>query len=118
MNTLKRWLPFIILIVAVLISGTYFFLRTGDSDYTPQTDDVRMIYREACAQCHAIDGSGSGLLYPAFNSHNLSIDQIKQAIQQGDFMMPAYRKIKGDTLQELARHVLFLSKRLKSKSEE
>ncbi len=112
--SIKRWLPFIVLVSAALVFSAYLLISEGDSSYRPMTSDPKRIYIEACVQCHGNRGQGTGLLYPAFEPETMTLRSTKQAIRDGAFLMPAFKHIKGDTLHQLAEHVLRLGKKLSS----
>lgn len=97
---MKKWLPFGLLMIIILVSLAYLFLSKEDSTYTPQTDNAAIIYREACMHCHGDIGQGSGLFYPALDEE-LDRMEIYNTIQNGDLLMPAFIHIKGDTLDKL-----------------
>ena len=63
---IKKWLPFIFLLVIILGSSSYLVLGNKKNNYKPNTDNPKVIYREACMHCHGDKGQGTGLLYPAF----------------------------------------------------
>jgi len=101
---IKKWLPFILLFAVILVSTGYLMFGNTISDYEPDSDDPRTIYREACRHCHGDRGQGTGLLYPAFEE-NLNPTAIEKAIVGGSFLMPAFNQIKGDTLRTLVRFI-------------
>jgi mono/diheme cytochrome c family protein len=101
---IKKWLPFIFLMVVLIISMAYLFLSPDQSEYTPQSDNPAIIYREACMHCHGDQGQGSGLLYPAFDK-DLTEGHIQATITEGDLLMPAFPGIKGDTLKQLVHFI-------------
>jgi mono/diheme cytochrome c family protein len=105
---MKKWLPFIVLLVLILVSLSYLFLLKEDSEYVPQTDKAAIIYREACKHCHGEEGQGSGLFYPAFDER-LDSQEIYEVIQNGALLMPAFNHIKGDTLDMLVKYIQSLT---------
>ncbi len=107
MQALKRWMPFIIIIIVILITTAFLFLNKQEVNYQPQTDSPAVIYKEACQYCHGDRGQGTGLLYPGFDNDDLTIESIRHSIQNGELLMPAYVNIKGDTLQALAEFIYY-----------
>jgi len=103
---MKKWFPFISMVVIALAATVYLVLKGGDNLYIPHTDDPSVIYKEACVDCHGADGQGDGLLYPAFDYSELDLKLIKDKIAHGDWRMPAFRHIHTDTLDVLARFIL------------
>ena len=101
---MKQWLPFGLLMIIILVSLAYLFLTKEDSTYTPQTDNVAIIYREACMHCHGDKGQGSGLFYPALDEP-LDREEIYDTIKHGDLLMPAFIHIQGDTLDRLVEFI-------------
>lgn len=103
-NMLKKWLPFIVLICAVIIAFINLVFFPNDQ-YIPQTDDPDQIYYEACSDCHGENGQGKGLLYPAFDTLAISKIQIKKNIVDGGWLMPKFKHIHGDTLEKLIEYI-------------
>jgi hypothetical protein len=103
-NSMRRWLPFGVMMSIIILSGIYLFANKQKSVYVPQTDSPQRIYHEACAHCHGEDGRGAGILYPEFNAA-LSRDQIKKIIAGGGLFMPAFVHITGDTLDRLILYI-------------
>lgn len=103
---IKKWLPFIVIVSVIIISSAGLFLSESANPYRPGTNNPSQIYREACAQCHGIEGEGSGLIYPSLGEDDLTIDEIKNVITEGAFLMPAFININGDTLEALGRYIL------------
>ena len=102
---LRRWTPFFGLLAIVVISSVYLFYSQQTSAYIPATDDPARIYQEACASCHGEKGEGTGLLYPALSEEELSVKKIKKYITEGELFMPAFTRIKADTLDSLVQFV-------------
>ncbi|MGD9898414.1 MAG: cytochrome c [Calditrichaceae bacterium] len=100
-----KWLPFIFIASTVIISSAYLLLAEGENYYRPKTDSPAIIYREACIHCHGEQGQGNGILYSSFDYSGLDIAKIKLKIKQGSFMMPSFRNINDDTLQNLAKYI-------------
>jgi len=103
---MKRWLPFIVILLIALLSGIYLLLNTTRSTYYPQTDQPGVIYREACAGCHGARGEGEHLIYPELAKEVLNRGRAQQLIMNGSMMMPAFIYIKGDTLKALLDYVV------------
>ncbi len=102
---MKRWLPFIGLLLIAAFAVAYMMLGQGDSIYVPTTDKADILYREACAGCHGRQGEGKHLFYPALAKEDMEEKDIRHIIQTGALMMPAFRNIKGDTLNALVQYV-------------
>jgi mono/diheme cytochrome c family protein len=105
MQALKRWMPFIVIIIVLLITTAFLFLNRQEVYYRPQTASPAVIYREACQYCHGDKGQGTGLLYPGFDDEDLTMEKIRHSIQNGALLMPAYVNITGDTLQALVKYI-------------
>ena len=105
MKSFKRWLPFVVIIL-VMIYSFFSFLVFGENEpYFPKTINPKIIYSEACAQCHGERGEGSGILYPAFDSEDLTLELIRQNIEEGTWRMPKFSHIQGDTLNKLIEFI-------------
>ena len=102
---IKKWVPFVLLLLIMATSLVYLLLAEQDSAYFPQTDDPATIYHEACKHCHGESGEGTGLFYPDLSEENLSKDKIRKVIINGEMFMPAFKSIKGDTLEHLVEYV-------------
>jgi hypothetical protein len=105
MQNWKRWFPFIIIIVIMIISIFYMNFNKQVIHYHPVTDSPKVMYREACQYCHGDQGQGTGFLYPGFDSDDLTKETIRSAISNGGFLMPAYPHIIGDTLKVLVDYI-------------
>ena len=70
---MKKWFPFLLLLIFISVSLAFLFLSNEDSEYTPKTDNAAIIYHEACMHCHGNKGQGSGFFYPAFEIDNLAV---------------------------------------------
>ncbi len=101
-----KWLPFGVIMTTVIISSVYILLAEGENLYRPKTDSPAIIYREACMHCHGERGQGNGILYSSFDYSELDTEKIKLRIKEGSFMMPAFKNINNDTLQNLAIYIL------------
>ncbi len=107
MNTLfRRWLPFTVILFVVLVLFAYLLTNRSGSVYVPDTANPAKIYSEVCAGCHGTRGQGSGLFYPALDSDKMEQTKVEQIINEGSILMPQFKKIRGDTLQQLVKYVL------------
>jgi len=106
MQSIKRWLPFIIIIVIIAVSIFYMSFNKQVMNYRPKMDSPKNIYSEACQHCHGDQGQGTGILYPGFDSDELSRESIEGTIKNGGFLMPAYPFITGDTLSALIDFIM------------
>lgn len=102
--TLKKWLPFIIMLSIAIIAFINLVFFPNDQ-YHPKTDDPDIIYYEACTDCHGENGQGSGLLYPAFDTTSMSRKEIRKNIVDGGWLMPEFRNIRADTLEKLVNYI-------------
>ncbi|KAA3617716.1 MAG: cytochrome c [Calditrichaeota bacterium] len=105
MDKIRRWAPFVTLLIIACFSFIYFILLGDNEPYFPTTDNPELIYQEACVQCHGKKGQGSGILYPSFDHSQLDIKKIERAILEGDWLMPRFENIKGDTLKNLSEYI-------------
>lgn len=103
---MKRWIPFILMISVALFTFVYLVFYGGTEPYKPRTDDPQLIYEQACAHCHGERGEGSGLLYPAFSDSAYILDEVKNTITEGTWLMPGFVHIKGDTLERIGRFIV------------
>ena len=101
---MKKWFPFLLLLIFISVSLAFLFLSKEDSEYTPKTDNAAIIYHEACMHCHGNKGQGSGFFYPAFEK-DLTEEEIYKKIENGALLMPAFTYIKGDTLDKLVEYI-------------
>ncbi len=105
-TALKRWLPFILFTVLILTFSGYFLLSSKTSNYKPTTNNPAIIYFEACSHCHGKDGRSENLLYPDLIGERLTRDEVQKIIVQGEWLMPAFKHLKGDTLKNLVNYVV------------
>ena len=104
-DSMKRWIPFVLLILFVFILVN-FLLITGQTDkYIPQTSDLSIVFKEACVTCHGEEGKGNGLLYPGLTSKLLSEEEIVNIVRNGELFMPSFPHIPDSTLNKLAVYV-------------
>ena len=102
---MKRWVPFVILIMFVIIFA-YFLLFTGQSsEYLPKTSDPSIVFKEACVGCHGEQGEGTGLIYPDLTKEMLSEVGVMKIVKKGDLFMPSFPFIPDSTLKKLASYV-------------
>ncbi len=104
-DNLRRWIPFSLFLILIIVFSSYFLLSAKASNYQPVTDDPAVIYYEACSHCHGKNGQSENLLYPDLAEEKMSVSKVKELVTNGEFMMPAFKNIKGDTLQKLAEYV-------------
>jgi cytochrome c553 len=105
MNKVRKWLPFTLMITLACLSFIYFILFGDNEPYFPESGDPAIIYQEACVQCHGKNGEGSGILYPAFDHSELTLEIIRQNIKEGTWLMPRFKNINGDTLNLLSDYI-------------
>jgi len=105
MQTWKRWLPFLFIISIIIFLVIYLNFNKQVINYHPKTEAPEVMYREACQYCHGTSGQGTGLLYPGFDSEDLTKESIRNMIKNGGLLMPAYPYITGDTLQVLVNYI-------------
>ncbi len=104
MRKLTKWVPFMALMATIAGSSLFLFFGGGNGYYKPATDDPAVIYRQACMECHGKRGEGNGVLYPAFDKY-MDEEDVLREIREGNWRMPAFRYIRGDTLLILARYI-------------
>ena len=102
---MKRWIPFITIFGIAGVSAIYFLIFFHASDYIPNTDDVSIIFREACAECHGIRGEVTGIIYPSLNDLSINERKIRNVIRYGAFLMPAFPNINDSTLVRLSQYI-------------
>jgi hypothetical protein len=102
---MKKWMPFIILIVAIFILVNYLLFTGQDDTYVPKTSDPSIVYQEACAECHGEKGTGKGFLYPDLVHEYLEEEAIIHIVRNGDFFMPSFPHIPDSTLKKLSSYV-------------
>ncbi len=102
---MKRWMPLTGIVLIAIISLVYLLVGQADRLYIPTTDKPEIIYKQACAGCHGINGEGKHLVYPNLAKGKIEKAEIRSVIQNGSMLMPAFRSIKGDTLKLLVTYV-------------
>lgn len=105
MQQLRKWLPFLIILVIIAFSTIYLIFGQQRSAYFPKTDDPAVIYGEACSGCHGKNGEGEGLIYPALDEEEFTAKEVRQKITEGALFMPAFTHIHKDTLDSLVNYV-------------
>ncbi len=102
---MRRWYPFLILMI-LIFAMVIFLLMTGrDNDYTPLTSDPAIVYQEACQECHGKYGKGEGLIYPDISGGDASEKEVFELVRNGALLMPAFPNIPDSTLGKLAGYV-------------
>ncbi len=61
---MSRKILTIVIILAGLILGAYFFMRSHDT-VLANNDRGKALYNQYCASCHGVDGKGGGYVAPA-----------------------------------------------------
>ena len=102
----RRWIPFVIFILLIIIFSGYFLSNVQPSNYHPVTDDPAVIYYEACSHCHGKNGKSNNVFYPDLANEEMERAEVEKVIREGALFMPAFQKLKGDTLQNLVDYVL------------
>ncbi|MDX2426895.1 MAG: c-type cytochrome [Cycloclasticus sp.] len=91
--------------IAVLLL-VVFSTASFANDYQPRVGaNGAEIYAQACAACHGADGSGKFSLFFDLTSSTLLMDEMKEVIQKGGFIMPSFANIKGAELDALVAYV-------------
>ena len=103
---MRRWYPFIILVIAIFILVNYLIFTGQDDDYIPKTSNPSIVYQQACVRCHGERGEGEGMLYPDLSDEVLVEDEVFRIVRKGDFLMPAFPNIPDSTLNKLAEYVV------------
>jgi mono/diheme cytochrome c family protein len=101
---MRRWFPFIALVVLAVVS-TVFLLTGGVSEYRPVRADAKIIYREACAECHGTSKSTGNLWSPELADEILTVNEVKIIVREGTWRMPAFPMIADSVLDSLAVYV-------------
>ena len=102
---MRRWYPFIILMIAVFVLVNFLLLTGQENNYTPLISDPAIVYQEACQECHGKNGKGEGLLYPDISDSDASEKEVFELVRNGALLMPAFPNIPDSTLGKLARYV-------------
>ena len=103
---MKRWYPFIILIIAIFFLVNFLLFTGQDDDYIPEISDPSFVYQQACVRCHGERGEGEGLLYPDLSQETLAEEEVFNIVRNGEFFMPAFPNIPDSTLNNLAEYVV------------
>ena len=101
---MKRWIPFIILILIAVLS-TISLITGGRESYTPVSNEPALIYREACMECHGSGKNKANLWSPSLAEENHSGQEVKKIVSQGTWRMPAFPNITQTALDSLANYV-------------
>jgi len=101
---MRHWLPFFLLIAVAVSCTVYFFGFAQSSQYIPESSIPKIIFSQACAECHGKTGGGE-LFYPALNNRVISEEEVLEVVQDGSFLMPSFPNIKDSTLKKLAKYV-------------
>ena len=104
--TIRRWTPFVLFLLLLIVFSAYFLLSAKTSNYKPTTDNPAIIYYEACSHCHGKNGQTGNLLYPDLVDEHLDAEHVTKIITEGESLMPAFKNLKGDTLQKLVDFVV------------
>ena len=102
---MRRWYPFIILIVAIFILINFLMFSGQDSDYTPTTSDPAVVFREVCVECHGKRGEGEGFFYPDLAKELINKEDVIEIVRNGALFMPAFPNIQDSTLRKLSEYV-------------
>jgi cbb3-type cytochrome c oxidase subunit III len=99
--------------VAACVAACFWL---GGCDFLTHRTEGEKLYREHCADCHGMDGSGNTAQSMGNNYANLLDNEwkfggddssIKNVIRDGSFgLMPAYRdKLTEAQIQSILRHI-------------
>jgi len=102
---MKKWFPFILLIIAISILSFFLILSKNTDDYVPTSANSAQIYHEACARCHGEDGRGTRILYPGLLEDSFSDEEVIRIVKKGRLLMPSFPQIPDSTLKNLANYV-------------
>jgi mono/diheme cytochrome c family protein len=103
---MRRWYPFLILIIAIFMLVNFLIFTGQDDEYIPETSDPSVVYQQACVRCHGERGEGDGMFYPDLSDEVLFEDEVFRVIRNGDFLMPAFPNIPDSTLHNLVEYVV------------
>ena len=104
-RSMKRLLPFILIILTVFILVNFLLFTGQINEYRPETSDPSLVYKEACMECHGGNGEGNGLLYPDLSQELLSEEAVYNIVRNGKLFMPSFPQIPESTLNKLALYV-------------
>jgi mono/diheme cytochrome c family protein len=102
-----RWIALSIvgLIAVFFLAYLLHYISGINSDYEAETTDGRLIFQQACASCHGVQGEGTFKGKPLAGL-GLPVDYIKDAVTDGrGAKMPAFPGIHGEALEQLAQYV-------------
>lgn len=102
-----RWIALSIVgLIAVLFLAYLLRYISGiKSDYVAETTDGKLIFQQACAVCHGVQGEGTFKGRP-LSGRGLPVEFVKEAVTDGrGAKMPAFPGINGEALEQLARFV-------------
>ena len=102
---MRRWVPFIILMLFVLIFIYFLLFTSQTSEYLPKSSDPSLVYKEACSGCHGVQGEGTGLIYPDLTEEMLTENGVMYIVKKGELFMPSFPFIPDSTLKKLASYV-------------
>jgi len=102
---MKRWFPFILIILAVVVLVNFLLFTGQINEYKPETSDPSLVFRKACMECHGERGEGTGLLYPDLSKELLSEEGVYAIVRNGYLFMPSFPQIPDSTLKKLATYV-------------
>jgi hypothetical protein len=102
---MKRWLPFIIIIIFIFVLVNFLLFTGQANEYIPHSSDASVVYKEACVECHGERGNGNGLLYPDLTRVLLREEGIANIVRNGELFMPSFPHIPDSTLKKLAVYV-------------
>jgi mono/diheme cytochrome c family protein len=106
LTTLKRWTPFIGLIVIVIIILIRMVLHGSVSKYESASTDPALIYKEACSGCHGLQGKGVHFYIPDLATATLMAEEVHSTILKGGLFMPSFGKLKNVQIEELSTYVM------------
>ena len=102
---MKKWLPFILIILAVFILVIFLILSGRSNNYRPATSNPALVYKEACMTCHGERGEGNGFLYPDLSEDILNEKGVFDIVRKGGLFMPSFPAIADSTLTKLAIYI-------------
>ena len=106
LTTLKRWTPFIGLIVIVIIILIRMVLHGSVSNYESASTDVALIYKEACSGCHGLQGKGVHFYIPDLANTTLTAEEVHTQVMKGGLFMSSFGKLTQIQIEELSTYVM------------